>query len=81
MRAARLPASAMRDLFPNRWWTILWLSCLLLLAALPFIANDYVVGIGLSVLMWLALTQSWCLLSKMTGYVSLGPVVFYGLGA
>ena len=71
----------MRDLFPNRWWTVVWLSCLLLLAALPFIANDYVVGIGLSVLMWLALTQSWCLLSKMTGYVSLGHVVFYGLGA
>ena len=31
--------------------------------------------------MWLALTQSWCVLSKMTGYVSLGHVVFYGLGA
>ena len=71
----------MRDLFPNRWWTALWLACLLLLAVLPFVANDYVVGIGLSVLMWLALTQSWCLLSKMTGYVSLGHVVFYGLGA
>ena len=28
--------------------------------------------------MWLALTQSWCVLSKMTGYVSLGHVVFYG---
>jgi branched-chain amino acid transport system permease protein len=25
--------------------------------------------------------QSWCLLSKLTGYVSLGHVVFYGLGA
>ena len=71
----------MRDLFPNRWWTALWLACLVLLAVLPFVANDYVVGIGLSVLMWLALTQSWCLLSKMTGYVSLGHVVFYGLGA
>ena len=31
--------------------------------------------------MWLALTQSWCVLSKLTGYVSLGHVVFYGLGA
>ena len=51
------------------------------LLALPAFGNDYVVGIGLTVLMWIALTQSWCVLSKMTGYVSLGHVVFYGLGA
>ena len=54
---------------------------LLTLLALPFVANAYVVGIGLTLLMWLALTQSWCVLSGMTGYVSLGHVVFYGLGA
>ena len=48
---------------------------------LPFVANAYVVGVGLTVLMWLALTQSWCVLSRLTGYVSLGHVVFYGLGA
>jgi branched-chain amino acid transport system permease protein len=52
-----------------------------LLLGLPWFANDYVLGIGLTVLMWIALTQSWCVLSKMTGYVSLGHVVFYGLGA
>jgi branched-chain amino acid transport system permease protein len=51
------------------------------LGALPFAGNDYVVGIGLTVLMWVALTQSWCVLSQLTGYVSLGHVVFYGLGA
>lgn len=51
------------------------------LCVLPFVANDYLVGTGLTLLMWLALTQSWCVLSKMTGYVSLGHVVFYGLGA
>lgn len=71
----------MKDLFPNRWWTLLWTCSLVGLAVLPFVANDYVVGIGLTLLMWLALTQSWCLLSKMTGYVSLGHVVFYGIGA
>ena len=62
-----------------------WLALLLVgglgMGTLPFVANDYVVGIGLTLLMWLALTQSWCLLSKMTGYVSLGHVVFYGLGS
>ncbi len=71
----------MRELFSNRWWTALWTLCLVGLAVLPFVANDYVVGIGLTVMMWLALTQSWCVLSRMTGYVSLGIVVFYGLGA
>ncbi len=71
----------MRELFPNRWWTGLLFLLLGILTALPFWANDYIVGIGLALLMWLALTQSWCVLSKMTGYVSLGLVVFYGLGA
>lgn len=51
------------------------------LAVLPFFANPYIVGVGLTLLMWIALTQSWCVLSQMTGYVSLGHVVFYGLGA
>lgn len=71
----------MHALFSNRWWASVWACCLAALLVLPFVANDYVVGIGLALLMWLALTQSWCVLSKMTGYVSLGLVVFYGLGA
>ncbi|MGE0311418.1 MAG: branched-chain amino acid ABC transporter permease [Lautropia sp.] len=71
----------MKELFSNRWWSAAWAISVLSLLALPFVANDYVIGIGLTVLMWLALTQSWCVLSKMTGYVSLGHVVFYGLGA
>ena len=31
--------------------------------------------------MWIALTESWMVLSGLTGYVSLGHAVFYGLGA
>jgi branched-chain amino acid transport system permease protein len=49
--------------------------------ALPLVGNDYAIGVGLTVLMWLALTPSWCVLSRLSGYVSLGHVVFYGLGA
>lgn len=49
--------------------------------ALPWLGNDYAIGVGLTVLMWLALTPSWCVLSRLSGYVSLGHVVFYGLGA
>ena len=52
-----------------------------LVALLPWFGNEYFVGVGLTVLMWLALTPSWCVLSRLTGYVSLGHVVFYGLGA
>jgi branched-chain amino acid transport system permease protein len=50
-------------------------------AAVPLVAGDYYIAVGLSLLMYVALTQSWTLLSGMTGYVSLGHVVFYGLGA
>jgi branched-chain amino acid transport system permease protein len=49
-------------------------------ASVPLLAGDYLVGVGLSLLMYVALTQSWTVLSGMTGYVSLGHVVFYGLG-
>lgn len=62
-------------------WLLLGLVAAAIFAALPFFANAYLVGVGLTVLMWIALTQSWCVLSQMTGYVSLGHVVFYGLGA
>ena len=65
----------------RRAWTLGGLAGAAALLALPAFGNDYVVGVGLTVLMWIALTQSWCVLSKMTGYVSLGHVVFYGLGA
>jgi branched-chain amino acid transport system permease protein len=68
-------------LLRERPWLVLAALAVLMLGALPFLGNDYVVGIGLTLLMWVALTQSWCVLSQLTGYVSLGHVVFYGLGA
>ncbi len=42
--------------------------------------GDYFVGVVLTLLMWIALTESWVVLSAMTGYVSLGHVVFFGVG-
>jgi len=47
----------------------------------PTLGNEYLIGVALTVFMWLALTPSWCVLSQLTGYVSLGHVVFYGIGA
>jgi len=58
-----------------------WIVLTVAAAAVPLVAGDYVVGVGLVLSMWLALTQSWAVLSSMTGYVSLGHVVFYGLGS
>jgi branched-chain amino acid transport system permease protein len=50
-------------------------------AALPLSGSSYLLGIGFSLCCWIALVQSWTVLSAMAGYVSLGHVVFYGLGA
>lgn len=49
--------------------------------ALPFVDTGYMMGIAFNLAMWIALTQSWSILSAMTGYVSLGHVVFCGIGA
>lgn len=43
--------------------------------------NDYWIGVGITVMTAVALAQSWSLLSGLSGYVSLGHVVFYGIGS
>lgn len=52
------------------------------LAALivPQLSGTYYVSVAFTLCMWIALTQSWTILSGMAGYISLGHVVFYGLG-
>ena len=49
-------------------------------ALFPLVAGDYGIGVGLSLLSWIALAASWGVLSGMTGYISLGHAVFYGIG-
>ncbi len=62
-----------------------FLGCLLVLAgagiATPHLFGAYWTLVALNLAMWIALTQSWTLFSGMTGYISLGHVVFYGIGA
>ena len=53
----------------------------LLAIALPWLGNEYYTGFFFTLLTWIALTESWIVISGMTGYVSLGHVVFMGLGA
>ena len=44
-------------------------------------AGPYWQVVALNLAMWIALTQSWSLFSGLTGYISLGHAVAYGLGA
>lgn len=52
-----------------------------LCAALPLALGPYALGVVLSVLMWIALAESWAMFSGLSGYVSLGHAVFFGVGA
>lgn len=52
------------------------------LAALsPLMLNAYGVGVLTQLCAWIALAGSWVAFSGMTGYISLGHAVFFGLGA
>jgi branched-chain amino acid transport system permease protein len=48
---------------------------------LPLKASGYHVSVVLDILMWIALTESWIILSGYTGYISLGHSAFFGVGA
>jgi branched-chain amino acid transport system permease protein len=52
-----------------------------LIASVPFWAGDAIIGVGINLLAWVALSASWIVFSGLTGYISLGHAVFYGLGA
>lgn len=54
---------------------------LLLLALYPLVATGYGIRFMLQLFMWVALAQSWNLISGLTGYVSFGHVAFFGTGA
>lgn len=50
-------------------------------AFVPLFGSPYFVSVCLTLSMWIALAESWVLFSGLTGYISLGHVVFYGLGS
>jgi branched-chain amino acid transport system permease protein len=51
------------------------------LCFLPMGVPDYHISVLLDLLMWIALTESWIILSGYTGYISLGHSAFFGMGA
>ena len=66
----------------SRYRLPLLLCGVTVLAALyPMVASGYGVRVTLQLFMWIALAQSWNLISGLTGYVSFGHVAFFGTGA
>jgi branched-chain amino acid transport system permease protein len=59
----------------------LFIFVLVFLSILPLAISDYYISVFLDILMWVALTESWIILSGYTGYISLGHSAFFGLGA
>jgi branched-chain amino acid transport system permease protein len=65
----------------KRFWLIgLLLFVFLLLVAFPFYASTYPVIFLTNILMYVVVTLSWVIFSGPTGYISLAPAAFFGLG-
>lgn len=56
------------------------LIILILLATLPLYGTMYTVILITAILMYIVLTMSWVIFSGPTGYISLAPAAFFGIG-
>jgi branched-chain amino acid transport system permease protein len=65
----------------KRWVPVGLLLLAVALSLYPLEATGYGVRVMLQLFMWIALAQSWNLISGLTGYVSFGHVAFFGIGA
>lgn len=72
MSASRLPARFAGGIFA---------AGLITTAVLPHIAGSANLAFATTLACWIALTESWVILSGYTGYISLGHAVFVGIGA
>ena len=64
-----------------RWLTAGLVLVVMAIALYPSLASGYGLRVMLQLFMWIALAQSWNLISGLTGYVSFGHVAFFGTGA
>ena len=60
---------------------VIYPVALALLAAVPFVASDYALGLLIGMVTYVTLASAWALFSGPTHYVSLATVAFYGAGA
>ncbi len=69
------------QLDPQKMWVPgLLLAALVLFATLPLYGSRYLVILLTSIAMYVVLTVSWAIFSGPTGYISLAPAAFFGLG-
>ena len=61
-------------------WGSVLLIIFILLATFPLYAPGYPVVLLSSILMYIVLTVSWVMFSGSTGYMSLAPAAFFGVG-
>ncbi len=66
--------------FQRMWGPGLIFIILVLLASLSLYASTYTVILVTDILMYVILTLSWVLFSAPTGYISLAPAAFFGVG-
>jgi branched-chain amino acid transport system permease protein len=66
----------------GKWFSpVIMTVLLLLLLALPvYVPSDYTVILISNILMYVVLTLSWAIFSGPTGYISLAPAAFFGVG-
>jgi branched-chain amino acid transport system permease protein len=66
----------------GKWFSLVILIVLFaLLMALPvYVPSDYTVILISNILMYVVLTLSWAIFSGPTGYISLAPAAFFGVG-
>ena len=66
---------------PATWQELIWAAVIAILAAFwPLVANVYWLGLGVDVMMYVALATSWALFSGPTHYISLATAAFFGVG-
>lgn len=66
---------------PAGWTELLIAAALAVLAAFaPLVLNGYWLSIGVTMMMYIALTLSWVLFSGPTHYISLATGAFFGVG-
>ena len=66
--------------FRKAYLPVLLSLVLILLATLSFYAAPYTVILVTAILMYIVLTVSWVIFSGPTGYISLAPAAFFGVG-
>lgn len=64
----------------RQWGAGIIIIILVILATLPFYASQYTIIFLTSILMYIILTVSWAIFSGPTGYISLAPAAFFGIG-